>query len=689
MKRKQIVLGAITLVIVGLLMTSAASMAIHKSSVKENISAANAVENTNSAQLSTNRKMAMITELDGKEVQSISIKGASDAQKLSKQAQKLELNTREVTGVMQHDNQYEHLHPAIAADGDYISYAFEYYNDTGEETNQGCYWQGSDDGGETWGVSRAWGADILDTASYPTIGFWGYNVTEPTIPHFYGSMVCPNTFISGGPNLLVRVDGNPGINYSYSCWYWNWGDDGWHDMKDADIAVDGSLGGFNWGYQAFVHTNDDHTNGPNVFYQMNDTGGGTIQYWPNVSDCNVVDTSIDPISQDAYTVWDYYLDEEGYYASGLLIIRQDWSNEMEYIPEEDFALYLFDDGEGGYLNVSNPVVDVYDNKLVILAEVEYEPGDTDIWCWHKELEGAETRINLSTMYLSTVAYTTYNDGNPELAHQDGETFESTWTIDDTGTPEVQNIKTKTNNAGENWGEWWYVYPDDEAIYEYGTMSVSDNAQLVMWEYDTSVNIGGSDYDAILLHFMNLTFPDNAEPYKPVALAPEDGEVDLDHENINSIWWSGGDPDGDSVTYEVFLDDFSPPVTLRNTTDFTGQYDVCAVGVSEIEFDPETTYYWQVVAEDTLLQTNTSDIFSFTTAPAGPTCVCGDANGDGSVNVGDAVYIINYVFKGGPAPVPLPCCGDANNDGSVNVGDAVYLINYVFKGGPAPGPNCCP
>ncbi len=63
-------------------------------------------------------------------------------------------------------------------------------------------------------------------------------------------------------------------------------------------------------------------------------------------------------------------------------------------------------------------------------------------------------------------------------------------------------------------------------------------------------------------------------------------------------------------------------------------------------------------------------------------VCGDANSDGTINVGDAVMIINYVFNGGPAPIPIDG-GDANGDGSCNVGDAVYLINYVFKGGPAP------
>jgi hypothetical protein len=63
-------------------------------------------------------------------------------------------------------------------------------------------------------------------------------------------------------------------------------------------------------------------------------------------------------------------------------------------------------------------------------------------------------------------------------------------------------------------------------------------------------------------------------------------------------------------------------------------------------------------------------------------VCGDANGDGKVNVSDAVWIINYVFVGGAAPDPL-CVGDANADGKVNVSDAVWIINYVFVGGLPP------
>lgn len=63
-------------------------------------------------------------------------------------------------------------------------------------------------------------------------------------------------------------------------------------------------------------------------------------------------------------------------------------------------------------------------------------------------------------------------------------------------------------------------------------------------------------------------------------------------------------------------------------------------------------------------------------------ICGDANRDGKINVGDVVYLINYIFKGGLAPHPV-LAGDANNDHKTNVGDCVYLINFIFKFGSAP------
>jgi hypothetical protein len=69
-------------------------------------------------------------------------------------------------------------------------------------------------------------------------------------------------------------------------------------------------------------------------------------------------------------------------------------------------------------------------------------------------------------------------------------------------------------------------------------------------------------------------------------------------------------------------------------------------------------------------------------------LCGDANADASVDVSDAVWVINYVFVGGDPPQPILACGDANGDASVDVSDAVWVINYVFVGGDPPG-DCSP
>jgi len=63
-------------------------------------------------------------------------------------------------------------------------------------------------------------------------------------------------------------------------------------------------------------------------------------------------------------------------------------------------------------------------------------------------------------------------------------------------------------------------------------------------------------------------------------------------------------------------------------------------------------------------------------------ICGDANNDASVNVSDAVWIVNYVFIGGPEPDPF-LSGEVNCDGSVNISDAVWIINYVFIEGNDP------
>jgi hypothetical protein len=61
---------------------------------------------------------------------------------------------------------------------------------------------------------------------------------------------------------------------------------------------------------------------------------------------------------------------------------------------------------------------------------------------------------------------------------------------------------------------------------------------------------------------------------------------------------------------------------------------------------------------------------------------GDVNGDFDINIFDAVFLVDYIFSSGPAPIPF-AAGDCNCDGSVDISDVVYLIIYIFSGGSAP------
>ena len=68
---------------------------------------------------------------------------------------------------------------------------------------------------------------------------------------------------------------------------------------------------------------------------------------------------------------------------------------------------------------------------------------------------------------------------------------------------------------------------------------------------------------------------------------------------------------------------------------------------------------------------------------------GNANDDFKVDIADPIWILNELFRGGPATACQPAA-DANFDGTITIADTAYLIGYLFGGGdepPAPFPGC--
>ncbi len=144
------------------------------------------------------------------------------------------------------------------------------------------------------------------------------------------------------------------------------------------------------------------------------------------------------------------------------------------------------------------------------------------------------------------------------------------------------------------------------------------------------------------------------------------------------WEDALDPNAsDQVTYTAYVstsEDFNPESTLiaANLT------------ASECYVSPEPSslpYRWRVKAQDVWGEgcwSNQTWRFRLENY--------GDANGDGKIDPGDAVYLLNYLFKQGPAPEPL-AAGDVNGDCEVNASDVIYLINYLFREGPMPQAGC--
>lgn len=96
---------------------------------------------------------------------------------------------------------------------------------------------------------------------------------------------------------------------------------------------------------------------------------------------------------------------------------------------------------------------------------------------------------------------------------------------------------------------------------------------------------------------------NNPPYEPSNPNPQDGDIDISIDtNLN---WTGGDPDGDLVTYNVYFGTTSPPLKVSDNQSNT-TYDP----PGDLQY--KITYFWQIIAWDEFGAFTTGPIWTFTT-----------------------------------------------------------------------------
>lgn len=202
-----------------------------------------------------------------------------------------------------------------------------------------------------------------------------------------------------------------------------------------------------------------------------------------------------------------------------------------------------------------------------------------------------------------------------------------------------------------------IFPDGTVITDVGQLTNRGNPGAIGWNGATLGLAWGQLHETYFETRECLT--DATPPACPnLGISKSDTAVELN--------WNGvGDPESTTWRYDLYRDG----TMLAELFPWTESY-------SDAGYRSDFVHTYEVRAlNGAYRESQGCPVETFSTLVA-------DGNGDGVTDVADVIYLIQYLFAGGPAPL-----GDAdgNGDGAVNVADVFYLINYLFGGGPPPVP----
>jgi hypothetical protein len=162
-------------------------------------------------------------------------------------------------------------------------------------------------------------------------------------------------------------------------------------------------------------------------------------------------------------------------------------------------------------------------------------------------------------------------------------------------------------------------PGDTVTYDVCFGTINPPPKLVSNQSATSYDPGTMDYDTTyywkivawdnhdastqgsIWDFSTMEEPNNP-PYPPSDPSPVDGAINVDI--IIQLSWTGGDPDGDDVTYDVYFGLTTPPLKVASNLS-TPSYDP-----GTLEY--VTSYFWKIISWDNHGLSASGDIWQFTT-----------------------------------------------------------------------------
>jgi len=606
------------------------------------------------------------------------------------------------------------IHPALADNNaGYLLKGFE-YNDL--STEDFVAFTGTDDYGQTWV-----GPCIIVPfgSSYPSVDYWGTGTL------FYGTFILPNDYADGG--VLALMEFPSPIN----CSSWDgvladWGWEGFHSLKSVELAADNGKQSWNWGFQSAVmsrtYTPDTSFNlysAPLIFYQIDVSGYTMVDYYQDIDSCLTTSCDIDPVSSKTFAVYDRYDTTDNQYQ---LFVRQDYFADWDSTGSA-MSIYFGDPS----VHISNPCIAAYDDKIVIVAEQysDSDPANKNIVCW---LTDDGDILNLENGII--IADTINSEGYPEVSHVTGDIFVCTFNSSQT------LYATRSIDGGLNWSEPEQVSATNHLVADEPRCSdIGDGGHYAIYQYTTTTNptsntaivsLDSLDTDGDGIYFYNDNCPQIVNSSQTNNDFDQFGDACDNCPTVFNSYQEDIDSDGFGDSCDVCIDDplndtdndgycesidncpgISNPDQLDDDLDGIGdacdncmttanpdQLDYDEDGLGDLcdnctDFDNDgygdPGFPLNTCPEDNCSGMANPDQTDSNSDGIGDACdfICGDVSNDEYVNILDVTYLICYLYKDGPLPIPMLDAGDLNNSGDVNILDITHLINYLYKSGPPP------